>query len=85
MERNRIQKFLVEVPELNRDGRLVSDGSGTTEAPSSFVMIPPALWADLDGTERSQFAAMYQQAFLQADAQIRRECVERLLESITAP
>ena len=82
MERNRIKEFLVELPELDYGGRLGNTEAATPRPAPSFVAIPQAIWAELGGSERTQFMSMYQQAFLQAEAQLRSEYVERLLESI---
>jgi hypothetical protein len=83
MERNRIQEFF-ELPEQDTPSRLGADDATTARPASSFVAIPHAIWAELGGDQRLQFTSMYQQAFLRAEEQLRRECVERLLESIVA-
>jgi hypothetical protein len=81
MQRNRIQEFLVGHPDQERASR--QSRLGTVAAPpSSFVAMPEAIWGGLGSHEQHQLAAMYQAAFQLAEAQMRRECVERLLESI---
>jgi hypothetical protein len=85
MERNRIQDFLVDLAERDASSRLGFDAATPPAPPtpaSSYVAIPQAIWAELAGDQRRQLMSMYQQAFLQAEAQLRTECVERLLESI---
>lgn len=85
MERNRIQEFLLELPDVDHASRFGSADAATAEPPSSFVAIPQALWAELGADQRAQYLWIYREAFMQAEAQIRRECVDRLLESLTTP
>jgi hypothetical protein len=81
MERNRIQEFLAGLP--GQEHGIHHSRLGTAAVPpSSFVAMPEAIWVGLGSPEQHQLAAMYQAAFQLAEAQVRRECVERLLESI---
>jgi hypothetical protein len=81
MERNRIQEFLVELPDQEHGIHKARFGAAAAP-PSSFVAMPETLWTELGSHGQHQLAAMYQAAFQLAEAQVRRECVERLLESI---
>ena len=82
MERNRIQEFLVDLAERDASSRLGMNVAPAPAPPQTFAPIPQAIWAELAGEERRQLMSMYRQAFLQAEEQLRSECVERLLESI---
>jgi hypothetical protein len=46
------------------------------------VAIPQAIRAELGGEQQFHLMSLYHQAFLRAEAELRRECVDRLLESI---
>ena len=83
MERNRLTQLFVERTTPDRGTRPMRRDAAM-QSPSTFVAMPPALWAELDAGERANMASIYQQAFLQAEADVRGACVERLLESIGA-
>jgi hypothetical protein len=83
MDRNRI-RHLLDDPAAPRTGTRpgahaeLRQENGT----SSFAGYPEMLLADLGELERSHIASMYRQAFLAAEAQVRRAVIERLLASI---
>ncbi|MFL5620731.1 MAG: hypothetical protein ACJ79A_20310 [Gemmatimonadaceae bacterium] len=83
MDRNRIRHLLGDViaPDTGtRPGvhiQLRPSSSG-----GSFTGYPEMLLAELGDLEQSHVAHMYRQAFLAAEAQVRRAVVERLLASI---
>lgn len=89
MERNRIRQYLVDAPESTPPTPPApSSRLGEPElaglAGSSFVELPAAIHGALGDSERQWMASIYERAFLQAEAQVRRACVDRLLESIGA-
>ena len=84
MARNRIQEFLLELPDVDHATRLGIGDAEPAQPASSLAAVPQALWSELGTDERAQYLWIYREAFLQAEAQIRRECVERLLESGTS-
>ena len=89
MERNRIRQYLVDAPEpspassASRLGRPDSADSADA-AGGSFIELPATFHGALGEAERLWMASIYERAFLQAEAQVRRACVDRLLESIGA-
>ena len=82
MDRNRIRHFLdADTPPRTGD-RLGAHVELRQEPGASFASYPEMLLAELGGLERSHVAHMYRQAFLAAEAQVRRAVIERLLASI---
>jgi hypothetical protein len=82
MDRNRIRHLLDDVIAPDTGVRPGAQGQLRPSSSSSFTGYPEVLLAELGDLERSHVALMYRQAFLAAEAQVRRAVVERLLASI---
>lgn len=80
MDRNRIRHLLDDVTPAT--GRRTSAHDAGRAHTSSFTSYPTSLLSALGDLERARMAHVYQQAFLAAEAQLRRSVVERLLASI---
>ena len=82
MERNRIRHFLNDASTARTGARPGVQAGLREPEGASFVGYPETLLAELGDLERSHVASMYRQAYLAAEAQVRRAVVERLIASI---
>jgi hypothetical protein len=83
MDRNRIRYLLDDATAPDTGARPgVHAELRQMSHTASFASYPETLLAELGDLERSHVARMYRQAFLAAEAQVRRAVVERLLASI---